>query len=421
MEISLNYAKTALKLDVPDRNLLDILTPNPVTVDRTGMDEVRRSLENPISSPRLREIVKLGESVCIITSDITRPIPSYKVLPPVLDELNAAGIPDRDIFVVFGLGSHRHQTEAEMRKLVGDAVYDRVRCMDSDPEGRNVTHLGTTKNGTVVDIFTPVVEADRVICLGNVEFHYFAGYSGGGKAVMPGVATHDSIQTNHRMMVLPTAIAGKIEGNPIREEMDDINDFVKIDFIVNVVLDEKKEIIHSAAGHYIDAHRDACRYLDRLYKKTLKQAADIVIVSPGGFPKDINVYQAQKALDNAKHAVRGGGIIIWTASCGEGLGEKHFEEWMLNYTPDEMVHQIKETFVLGGHKAAAISLVQQNARVILVSDLEPDFVRSINLEPQPSLEAAFDLAMAEMGPDASVIVMPYGGSTLPHVAGESES
>lgn len=415
MQVSLNYSKTTLNLDIPEKNLMGVLSPNKVEVDLTGPDEVRRSLEHPIGAPRLRDIVKPGESICIITSDITRPIPSYKVLPPVLDELNAAGCKDEDIFVVFGLGSHRHQTEDEMKHLVGEEVYARVRCMDSDPEGKNCTHLGETSNGTVVDIFTPVVEADRVICLGNVEFHYFAGYSGGGKAIMPGVATHDAIQSNHRMMVEPTSIAGKIEGNRIREEMDDITRFVPIDYIVNVVLNEKKEIIHSAAGHYIEAHREACAYLDKLYKKELDKAADIVIVSPGGYPKDINVYQAQKALDNAKNAVRDNGIIIWTAACKEGLGEPKFEEWMLKYTPDQMVKQIMETFVLGGHKAAAISLVLQRCRVILVSDLDQKFVEDINLEYASDLQTAFDRAMEAMGDDAQVLVMPYGGSTLPSV------
>lgn len=416
MEVTLNYAKDQLKLEIPDRNLKAILTPNEIEVHSTGIDEVRRSIENPIGSPRLKDIVKPGESTCIITSDITRPIPSYTVLPPVLDELNAAGVKDEDIFIVFGLGAHRHQTEEEMRKLVGDDVYERVRCMDSDPSGKNCKNMGTTKNGTVLDVFTPVCDADRVITLGNVEFHYFAGYSGGAKAIMPGVSTHDAIQMNHRMMVRPEAMAGKMEGNPIREEMDDIANYVHIDFIVNVVLDEKKEIVYSAAGHHIDAHRDACAFLDRLYKKTLDAPADIVIVSPGGYPKDINVYQAQKALDNAKHAVRDGGIVIWIGACTEGLGEDKFEEWMLNYTPDEMVVKIQQNFVLGGHKAAAISMVQQKAKVVLVSDLDKDFVEKINLVYEPDLQTAFDNAMAEMGEDATVVVMPFGGSTLPAIA-----
>ncbi len=415
MDIQLNYAKTVLDLTIPDDYLMDVLKPNDVEVDLTGEAEVRRSLEHPIGSPKLRDIVHPGESVCIITSDITRPVPSYKILPAILDELERAGIPDEDIFVVFGLGAHRHQTPEEMKKLVGESVYNRVRCMDSDPSGKETTHLGVTKNGTVVDVFTPVVQADRVICVGNVEFHYFAGYSGGGKAIMPGVSTHDSIQSNHRMMVLPEAVAGKREGNPIREEMDDITQFVPIDFIVNVVLNEKKEIIHSSSGHHVAAHRDACAYLDQLYKKPLSQPADIVIVSPGGFPKDINVYQAQKALDNAKNAVRDGGVIIWTAACTEGLGEEMFEKWMLQYTPDEMVEKINETFVLGGHKAAAIALVLQRATVILVSDLPDEFVRKIHLTPAPDIETAYAMAQKLVGIDGKVLVMPYGGSTLPEV------
>ena len=414
MEIALGFGKEKVPVLVPDDQVMAVLTPNEAEIGLTGSDEVYRSMREPIGLPPLREVVKKGETVAIITSDITRPIPSYKVLPAVLDELTAAGIPDSDITIVFALGSHGGHTEERMRYMVGDAVYDRIRCIDSDVN--DAVHVGTTSRGTPVDIFRPVVEADRRICLGNIEYHYFAGYSGGYKAIMPGVSTWDAIQHNHSAMVEPTACAGRLEGNPVREDIEESGKILGVDYIVNVVLDAKKEIIRSFAGDPVLAHREGCKFLDSFYKVNIPEKADIVVVSAGGFPKDINMYQAQKALDNAKHAVKDGGIIVWIASCKEGLGEKHFEQWLTGHEKSsDMITHIKTDFVLGGHKAAAIAMVLENARIFFVSDLEPDFVKRVFLEPYSDIQTAIDAAIEIKGKDAKIVVMPYGGSTLPKV------
>jgi len=412
LELKLSYGKCTETVTVEDKNILHILEPNEVPVELTGGEEVLRALLNPVGTPRLKDIVKKGEKVAIITSDITRPMPTGKVLPHVLDELETAGVDLKDVLVVFALGAHRAHTEEEMRYLAGDASFERVKCVDADAS--DCAHLGVTEMGTPVDVYTPVAKADRRICLGNVEYHYFAGYSGGAKAIMPGVSTRDAIQSNHSRMVEAAACAGRIEGNPVRADIDAVANFVPIDFILNVVLNEKKEIIKAFAGHYIQAHRQACAFLDKLYKAEIDARADIVIVSPGGYPKDINLYQAQKALDNAKHAVKKGGVVILTASCKEGLGEHVFERWMTGSdSPDAMVQEIERNFELGGHKAAAIAMVLQDADIYLVSDMDGDFVRSIFLEPYGSVQAAYDAAADKLGKDAKVIVMPYGGSTLP--------
>ena len=411
MKIPIGFGKNELLLELPDKNILKILTPNELGTAPDEEKEISSALANPIGSTRLREIVKPGEKVVIVTSDITRPMPSYKVLPFVINELSSAGIKDKDILIVFAVGSHRGHSEEEKRKLVGSELFDRIRCIDSIGEFVN---LGTTSTGTPVDIFKPVAEADRRICLGNIEFHYFAGYSGGAKAIMPGVSTRDAISANHSKMVMEGACAGRIKGNPLREDIDEVANLISIDFIVNVVLDEKKHVRKCVAGHYIEAHREGCEYLDLLYKVSIPRRADIVIVTPGGYPKDINLYQAQKALDNAKHAVRDGGIVIWIASAKEGLGEHVFEEWMTGHKkPSDMISHIRQDFQLGGHKAAAIALVLEKARIMLVSDLDETLVKSIHLKPVPTAEQAVAQALDILGNDASIIVMPYGGSTLP--------
>ena len=412
MRIELGFGKGTQALCVPDANVLGVLKPNPVEVSLTGEAEARRALENPIGSKPLREIVKPGEKIAIITSDITRPMPTYKVMPALLDELYAAGAKPEDITLVFALGSHRKMTDEEHLHLAGERAFREIKCVDGDAS--DCVHVGDTSRGTPVDVVRCVAEADRRICLGNIEYHYFAGYSGGAKAIMPGVSTRAAIQSNHSRMVEETACAGRLEGNPVREDIEEAAAMVGVDFILNVVLNEHKEIIHASAGDVTLAHREGCAFLDQLYAVKIPERADVVVVSQGGAPKDLNLYQTQKALDNAKHAVKKGGTIILVGSCKEGLGEKVFEEWMLA-APDahSLIERIGREFRLGGHKAAAIAMVLENADIYLVSELEPDFVKSVFLTPFDSVQTAFDAAMEKQGKDATVLVMPYGGSTLP--------
>lgn len=414
MDINLGYGKEKVTLTVPDSNMQAVIEPNVVDMAIAGLDEVKRALGNPIGSPHLKDIVKQGEKICIVTSDITRPMPSKTVLPPLLDELHEAGCKDEDITIVFALGNHRRHTQEEMIQLVGEDVYTKIRCIDSDQD--DIVDLGQTEYGTPVEIFREVAEAHRVICLGNIEYHYFAGYSGGAKAIMPGVSTANAIQANHKRMVEATSVTGNIDSNRVRQDIEQVINMQRIDFILNVVLNEKKEIVKAVAGHYISAHRVGCAFLDSLYLTPVKKRADIVVVSAGGFPKDINLYQAQKALDNSKHAVREGGVIILLAACGEGLGEEVFERWMTTAdSPQVMIRQIEQKFELGGHKAAAIGMVQEWCNVYLVSEMNDEFVKSLFFSPYSSAQEALDEALQKLGDDANVIVMPFGGSTLPVV------
>ncbi|MBQ2061927.1 MAG: nickel-dependent lactate racemase [Oscillospiraceae bacterium] len=412
MKLEFGYGKTTQVVEVPEKNLLGVLTANEMEHERRGEEAVRWALDHPIGSEPLRSLAKPGQKVAVVTSDISRPLPSYDVLPSVLDELYAAGVKQEDITVVLALGSHRPHTEEERRRLVGERCWQEVRVEDSTPG--DCVRMGVTSHGTPVDVSRTVAEADFRVCLGNIEFHYFVGYSGGAKAIMPGCSTPEAIQCNHRMMVDENAYAGKLEGNPVRADIEEAISFCPVDFIVNAVLDEHKHIVYAVAGDVTAAHRVGCAYLDRMYRKPIPHRADIVLVSQGGAPKDANLYQTQKALDNAKHAVARGGTIILIGACNEGLGSAKFEEWLTQApTAHSMVERIGRDFQLGGHKAAAIGMVLENARIDLVSEMDDDFVRSIFLNPQPSAQAAFDEAMERYGADATVIAMPFGGATLP--------
>ena len=333
-------------------------------------------------------------------------------MPAVLEELYAAGVQPEDITLVFARGVHRAHTDAERRHLAGEQAFSEITCIDSDPE--DCLCLGTPRRGTPVEIMRTVAKADRRICLGNIEFHYFAGYSGGAKAIMPGVSTRAAIRANHSHMVEPGSHAAALAGNPVREDIEEAAALVGVDYIVNVVLDAHKHIVHAVAGDVTAAHRDGCAYLEQFYRRPIPARADIVLVSQGGAPKDANLYQLQKALDNAKHAVKDGGVIVLVGCAKEGFGESTFEQWFRQaQTPRAIIERLREDFVLGGHKAAAIALVEERADIYLVSDWPDEAVRGLFMTPFPNAQAAFDAAVQRCRSSATVIAMPYGGSTLP--------
>ena len=356
-----------------------------------------------------------GEKIVIVTSDISRPMPTWRVMPALLDELYAAGVRKEDITLVFARGVHRAHTDEERLHLAGARAYEEIVCIDSDRD--DFVTVGETSRGTPVEIMRAVAEADRRICLGNIEFHYFAGYSGGAKAIMPGVSTRNAIRFNHSHMVEPGSHAGKLEGNPVREDIEEAAAMVGVDYIVNVVLDAHKHIVYAVAGDVTRAHRAGCAFLEKYYLSPIPRRADIVLVSQGGAPKDANLYQLQKALDNAKHAVKDGGVIVLIGCAREGFGEDTFEQWFrAAQRPEDLIERLRANFTLGGHKAAAIALVEQRADVYLVSDWPEEDVRGIFMTPFPSAGAALEAAFARCGKDATVLAMPYGGSTLPRAA-----
>lgn len=411
MIVELKKGTEILSLEIDEHNLLDILVPSNLPEGLNEAEIVKKSISNPIGSKELKYIFNSEDKIVIITSDITRPMPTYKVLPVLVDELLKAGVKKENIEVVFARGSHRFHTEEEKKHLMGE-MYGVINCFDSDSE--HLVHVGTTSSGTPVDIDERVMKADKRICLGNVEYHYFAGFSGGYKAIMPGVSTPSAITLNHRLMVSEKAKAGNIVDNPVRLDIDEAGKMVGVDFIVNVILNTKKEIIDCFSGEATLAHRAACKRLEKIYASYIDEKADIVVVSNGGAPKDLNLYQTQKALDNAGHAIKDGGIIILIGSCIEGFGNKTFEEWMLNYNdPDVMIKKLHEHFMLGAHKATAIAMLKKKCDIYFVSDMDEEAVNKTFLKPYKDINKAYEDALKKTGNSSKVIIMPYGGSTLP--------
>jgi nickel-dependent lactate racemase len=412
--IELPFGHGVVSVSLAAADLLGVFEPEqPASeVDERALTD--QALSAPIGAPPLRDLARPGQSVAVVISDLTRPCPSDRLLPAILDELATAGVRDHDVTVVAALGTHRPMTPDELKEAAGELAYERVRVINHDPG--DTVRLGTTSAGTPVELFRPVVEADLRVCLGNLEFHYFAGYSGGAKAILPGCASRATVQANHAMMVRPEAVAARLDDNPIRADIEAGVYLLGVDFILNVLVDGQKRIVGAVAGDVTAAHRVGCDLVARQHAVRIPQLADIVLVSAGGYPKDVNLYQAQKAIDNAKYAARDGGIIILVAECREGLGHHTFEAWMREAcSPDDLLERIQREFVIGGHKAAAIAGLLKRCRVFMVSSLPDEAVRACWFTPFDSVDAAIDAALSEMGPSASLVALPQGASVLPIV------
>jgi len=365
--------------------------------------EIERSLDEPLGK-RLEELSGC-RSASILASDITRPAPSHILLPPLIRRLKELGI--MDIRVVFGLGTHRRMTEDEVRRLLQGCI--KVPHMQHDT-GRCV-HLGETVRGTPVEINETVASSDMIIATGNIEYHYYAGYSGGAKAVLPGVSSENSVIRNHELMRDPRSATGRLD-SPVRLDMEDAAAVAGLDFILNAVLNGRNEIVQAVAGDYIRAHRSGAATVDRMYRRRV-EPADIVVTCAGGRPKDLNLFQAQKALDNAKNAALPGGSIILVAECCEGLGHPVFERWSREACSAEQCwERFGREYEFGGHKAAFLARESLEHHLILVSSLPNEMAEMCFFAAARTLPEALEMARARQGRDARMLVMPHGNLTL---------
>jgi len=418
VDVWLPYGKTDVCVRVPARNLLGSIQPKTQPGVADAKAEVERALREPLGSKRLSEIVKAEHKVTIVVDDATRDAPSEAVLLPLLAELNAAGVPDENVMVIFGCGTHRAVTAEEANRLLGEEVLKRVKIVSHDCRAQDLVYIGTTKtHGNKVYVNRLFAEANVKVLVGDVGFHYYAGYGGGRKSVLPAVSGEETIKNNHALLLHANARTGVLAGNPVHEDMTEAAKLVKVDFIVNVVDNIKGEIVKVFAGDLEQAFLEGVKAVDAMCRVTVDRRADIVVASPGGDPADINLFQAYKALDNALEVVKRGGVVILVAECPEGHGNQVFYDWMVRFGELKAVErEIKRNFILGGHKAYYLLKALQNHQIILVSSL-PDYyaVNVFKLKTARAVNDAFAEALKSAGSQAKVWVMPYGNFTLPEV------
>jgi nickel-dependent lactate racemase len=412
------YGKTEICARIPTRNFLGNIEPKEKESVKDPKVEIERAINEPIGTKLLSELAKSGDKVAIVVNDHTRPTPSSLIVPPILAELNKAGVTDSDITIIIGGGIHRPTSAEEMKSLLGEEILQKVKVISHDCRAKDLVYLSRTKKYvTKVYVNKAFAEADLRVLTGDIGLHYYAGYGGGRKSVLPAVAGEESIQHNHALMLQAKARTGVLEGNPVHEDMVDAAKLIKVDFIVNVVTNSKREVVKAYAGDLEQAFYEGVKLVDEMYKVPISQRADIVIVSPGGHPYDIDLYQAYKGVDNALDAVKRGGVIIWAAECPEGHGNEVFHDWMRRFKEvKDMETEIKRQFQLGGHKAYFLARVSQRNQIILVSTL-PDYyvIGTFRLRAARAINDALRDAFDIVGRNGKVWVMPQGNITLPIV------
>ncbi len=362
-----------------------------------------------------------GERVVIVTSDITRHTGSEIYLPLLVERLIRSGIRESDIEIVIALGIHRKQTEAEHRKIVG-ALYGRIRVTDHDcDDPGKLVYLGRTGNGVGVEINRRIAEADRVILTGTIGFHYFAGFGGGRKAILPGVASRQACMASHFAVLNPgegsgrnpRATTGNLEGNPVHQAMEEACAMVQPAFILNTVISPDKRIVAVFAGEWRDAFAAGCRYYAEHFTCRLAAPADLVVVSCGGFPKDINFIQAHKSMEYGSQALREGGVLVLLAECRDGYGNGTFFDWFRHKELPEFEAALRRNYEINGQTAYSTLYKARRYRVILVSSLPPEEVLTMGMTPATSLDEALAKAETMLPPAYRAYVIPEGGTVLP--------
>lgn len=419
-KIPLKYGTATLTCDLPGAR---VLRPATIASPPSPRELIASALAAPIASPPLEAIVRPGERVVIVTSDITRYTGSEHYLPLLVERLNACGVSDKEIAVVIALGIHRKQSEAEQRKILG-SLFSRIAVFDHEcDDPAQLVDLGTTASGIPVRINRRVAEADRVIVTGTAGFHYFAGFGGGRKGLVPGVASRETCMATHFSVFNPPEVGGKhplaktgiLDGNPVHAALLEAARMVRCDFLLNTVLAPDKEILGVFCGELNAAHRAACELARELYTVPLEQPADLAVVSCGGHPKDINFIQSQKAFDYGVQALRPGGTLILLAACPDGFGNPTFFDWFRYQDLDAFEAALRARYEINGQTAHATLSKARQYRVILVSGFSAEQTTAMGMEKAADLDAALELAKTTLPPVPRIVVIPDGGTVLPEV------
>ncbi|MDD3158932.1 MAG: nickel-dependent lactate racemase [Anaeromusa sp.] len=427
---SLKYGKGELAFSLPSEQVACEVLGREYPPIEDVSSAIRQALAHPIDSPPLRELVRPGETVVITVSDITRAWQNMdQVLPLLLDELNLAGVPDENITVLIVVGGHRQNTASEFVTLCGETVCHRVRVLNHDAwDEANMVYLGKTSRGTEVSVNRLVAEADRVILTGGIIYHYMVGYGGGRKSILPGCSSIKTIRQNHLWALAsggaagsnPNAFSGRTEGNECHEDMMEIAAFVKPDFILNVVPTPKGDFAGIFAGNWVSAWQKGTKLVDEIYGVDIPEKGDIVITTAGGFPKDINLYQTGKTMDNAYYAVKRGGVVILLSECPDIYEPPEFSDWFKYGSRQEMEAALRKNFGIPGWVVLKEMECGDIATFVMVTlPQNAELVKKANMIPVSTIEEALAIAKERCASDAPrYIVMPQGANTVPLLDGK---
>lgn len=425
----MKYSDTDFDVSLDPRQVVAEVHANTVNFPkRTVREHIEYALDHPIGAGPIEEAVKPGDKVCIVISDTTRRWQQPSAYLPVLVErLNKAGIPDKDLLILCATGTHRTQTEEEHISLVGEDLYHRIRFIDHRCDDKeHLTYMGTTSRGTPVWLDSYAMSCDKIILTGGVVYHFLAGFGGGRKSIVPGIAGRETINTNHNNALNkglgsgsnPRVCNGNMsEDNPFHSDLMECAAFAKPAYLLNVIVDDNYQIVGAFAGDWREAHRAAAKAVEQLDGVPIPRRTPLVIASAGGYPKDINLYQTSKTLSNALAAVAPGGTMILLSECREGFGDPDCEAQICNYdTMADREKDLRANFSIGGFVGFLFAETSENYHMILVTDLPAERFARTKIQVAHTLDEALALAAKCNGGSLDGVettLMPHGGSTFP--------
>ena len=386
---------------------------------------IQTALQHPIDTARLKELIRPGQTVCIVIPDVTRAWQhSDKYLPHVVEELTAGGVKDEDILFISALGTHRKQTKEEHRQLLGDALADRFDVIDHDCFDKdNLVYLGATTYNTPVYINKRALACDHIVLTGGVVYHFLAGWAGGKKYILPGISSYETVMANHALSLSatigagthPNVRSGNVEGNPLHEDMLQAASFVRPTFIFNVITGSDGNIVGAVAGNYISAHAVGRKIVDQLDGVEITEKAELVVATAGGYPKDINLYQSIKTVINAREATKDGGTIIVLSECREGLGgNEDVQNMIINY--DSVLDRemaLRADYSISKFIGYYFCETAEKFDLILVSDIDPELLKKANIQVVKTLDEALAMTYKKKGNQLKTHLMPHAANTLP--------
>ncbi len=400
---------------------IDKLINNQVETESRSLTKiVEHALNNPIGSPKLKNMLKKDDKIAIIISDITRSWQQINIFLPILIErINKLGIPDQNIKLIAATGSHRKHSEAEKEKLIGKDLAKRFVLIDHDCNDKSqLVWLGQTSLGTPLWFNKDVYGADQIIVTGGIVYHDLAGWSGGRKSILPGIAGYQTIMANHALAltdageIKETVKSGNLKTNPVHLDMMEATNFIRPSFILNVIPNAKGEIDAVVAGDFLKAHQEGCKIVSKNFDYSIDKKADLVIASCGGFPKDINLYQASKGLINAASVVKKNGYVILLAKCSEGFGHPGVEKMINDFSNNRQREAFMlDNFTIAYYSGYLITKAMEKINLILVSDNQA--IKKTNLKVVENLKSAMEIVTEGVEAKLTTYLMPDAASILP--------
>jgi len=416
MEIKVPYGRSFLTAKIPNDYNVDIIEANAIPPATDPIALVQSALNNllgDISWANFSQACSVG----IAINDKTRPVPHHLLLPPLLERIAALGIPNSKVTLYIAMGAHPPMTLNEFPSILPTDILQRYHVVSHASENEELlVYLGRTSRGTPVWVNKGFYQSDFKIVIGNIEPHQFAGFSGGVKTAAIGLAGLKTITSNHSLMTHPDAQLGEYETNPARQDIEEIGQKIVVHLALNAILNKDYQIIYALAGTPREVMLAGLELSRQVCQVAVQQKYKLVISAPGGHPKDINVYQSQKGLAHAALVTRPGGTIILAAACPEGTGSLHYEKWMHEkHSYTEVLKCFStEGFRIGPHKAYQIARDASQVHLLVCSDMDPAFARTLLLNPVQDLQTAIDISLVDIQLGEYIGIIPHASSTIPY-------